>query len=103
MAWSSSNRRASLPKDWPAIRQRVIKRDQGVCQWPLPFGGKCANPANEVDHKKNAHNHGLDNLWLLCTTHHERKTQTEALAGRTRYEPKRINRYEHPNSKRSNR
>lgn len=98
MTWASSNRRASLPKNWGEIRGRVIARDKAVCQWPLPFGGTCGNPANEVDHKNKPNDHTLGNLWLLCHDHHARKTQAEAQAARGRYEPKRIERYEHPNA-----
>jgi 5-methylcytosine-specific restriction protein A len=98
MVWASSNRGASLPNNWGEIRGRVIARDQGVCQWPLPFGGKCGNQANEVDHKDDPADHRLGNLWLLCHDHHARKTQIEARNARGRLESKRIDRYSHPNA-----
>ena len=38
-----SKRRASLPKNWQALRKRVIARDRGVCVW-------CGAPGTDVDH-----------------------------------------------------
>ena len=77
-------RTAPLPKSWPRIRARILKRDGHICQWPVVTGGICGEPANQVDHKVNAasgvDDHSAANLWALCKWHHEQKTGREASA-----------------------
>lgn len=82
MAWQSSNRRSELPPDWPRRRARILRRDRRRCRWPLTFGGECGAEANEVDHRRDPHDHSPANLWALCTWHHQRKTLTESSAAR---------------------
>lgn len=99
--WEGSTRRDRLPDDWPEIRQEVIVRDEGVCQWPVErcerhqagpayaaFGcedcRRCGVPGNHVDHQVRGDNHALDNLWLLCEPHHLSKSGGEGAAARTR-------------------
>jgi 5-methylcytosine-specific restriction protein A len=81
---SQGRRSAPLPKGWPRIRARILKRDGWVCQWDVVTGGKCGEPANQVDHKVNAasgvDNHSDENLWSLCQWHHDQKTGREASA-----------------------
>lgn len=74
--WDNSTRRARLPKDWPRIRRRIIRRDDAQCQWPTPEG-ICGAPGDEVDHRVRGDNHHPDNLWLLCAPHHQAKTIAE--------------------------
>lgn len=83
MTWTTK-RRDELPPGWAKIRARIKRRDEGVCQWPLPYGGGiCGAPGDGgVDHKVDPHYHEDDGLWLLCRRHHDRKTTSEATAGR---------------------
>ena len=57
------------------IRSAVIERDQGQCR-------KCGGPANQIDHICGNEN-TLDNLQLLCSKCHNKKTT----AGFTRITP----------------
>ena len=75
MAWSSSNRRQRLPKDWPAIRARILKRDGYRCG--LLLGG-CLTVATEVDHRVRGDNHDESNLQAVCSSCHKKKTLVEA-------------------------
>lgn len=75
MAWETSSRRARLPKNWHKIRQRVIRRDGGMCQ-------RCGQPGVDVDHIIPGDNHALENLEFLCRKCHTAKTQREAAAAR---------------------
>lgn len=84
MAWDSSDRRTDLPANWRDIRASILERDRHSCQWPLTFGGVCGVHANEVDHKRGRTNHALENLWALCPTHHQAKTQREARQAKPR-------------------
>lgn len=82
MAWESSDRSARLPADWKDRVKKVWERDGGQCTWRLKSGKRCPRGGRDVDHIKNDDNHDLSNLRLLCGTHHDRKTQREAWAGR---------------------
>lgn len=83
--WKDSNRRRELPPDWPRIRQRIIARDAGVCQWPEPDGTRrngfgepiCGAPGRDVDHRIRGNDHRDANLQLLCRDHHARKSAAE--------------------------
>ena len=48
-----------------------------------PTGDVCGAQGRDVDHKHNRMDHRIEALWLLCPTHHDTKTNAEALAGRT--------------------
>lgn len=82
--WADSTRHSRLPKDWPARRAAVRKRDGDVCWW---CGRGGAVPGNsEVDHKVRGDDHRLENLGLIHTEPcHKQKTQQEAHAQRWRY------------------
>lgn len=55
-AWQGSTRRARLPKDWPAIRRRILARDAGICH-------VCRQPgADDVDHLRAGDDHSDANL-----------------------------------------
>ncbi|QPB09759.1 HNH endonuclease [Streptomyces phage Shaeky] len=82
MAWSTSNRRSELPRNWDALRKRVIRRDMGMCRGVLDEGALCGNPGTEVDHIRPGDDHTLGNLQLLCHTCHARKTHAESRAAR---------------------
>jgi 5-methylcytosine-specific restriction endonuclease McrA len=73
MPWDPRNRR-DLPKGWPAIRQRVFKRDQRHCR--LRYAG-CIDYASEVDHIGDRNNHDLENLQAACLWCHARKSSRQ--------------------------
>jgi 5-methylcytosine-specific restriction protein A len=74
--WDTSNRRATLPPNWPTIRQRILNRDGHACTI-------CGAVANQVDHiVRGAGDHDA-NLTSLCQQHHAWKSALEgALAMR---------------------
>jgi len=78
--WHSSKRRPD-PPGWKATRQYVIARAGGICQ----HEDGCNYEGKDVDHIVNVANGGtdhVDNLRLLCTWHHKRKTAQEAAQAR---------------------
>jgi 5-methylcytosine-specific restriction endonuclease McrA len=77
MAWQGSTRRARLPKDWPRIRRRIIRRDKGVCVARYSDGRICGLPGTEVDHIQPGGDHRDSNLQLLCAWHHRHKSSAE--------------------------
>lgn len=77
MAWQGSTRRARLPKDWPRIRRRIIRRDKGACVATYSDGTQCGMPGTDVDHIVPGDDHRDENLQLLCTWHHARKSAHE--------------------------
>ncbi|GAA3018217.1 hypothetical protein Sfulv_55070 [Streptomyces fulvorobeus] len=84
MAWDGSTRRSRLPKNWPRIRRRIIRRDGGVCVALYSTGARCELPGTDVDHIVPGDDHTEANLQLLCTWHHLRKSSTEGNAARLR-------------------
>lgn len=77
MAWDGSTRRQRLPKDWPRIRRRIIRRDKGVCTALYSDGRRCDLLGTDVDHIVPGDDHSDANLQLLCTWHHTRKSSSE--------------------------
>lgn len=77
MAWQGSTRRARLPKNWPVIRRRVLRRDRGVCQARFSDGRLCGAEAADVDHIRPGDDHSMDNLRALCGWCHARKSAQE--------------------------
>lgn len=77
MPWSSSNRLARLPHDWPQRKRAVRARDKGICYI-------CGGPgADSVDHVVAGDNHALSNLalahlnvWPFC---HRKKSTYEGV------------------------
>lgn len=76
MPWTSSTRRARLPKNWSALVHIVKVRDRH-CQHP-----GCSGPPDEVDHIKRGDDHTLTNLQALCRDHHKQKTSRESQQAR---------------------
>lgn len=75
--WSSSDRRARLPRDWGTrVRPRILRRDQYQCQWPVA-GGICGAHANQVDHIDPNGGDDDQNLRALCECHHRLKSSSE--------------------------
>jgi 5-methylcytosine-specific restriction endonuclease McrA len=77
MAWSSSDRRAHLPRNWQALRLRVFDRDGYLCQIAGPT---CTGLATEVDHINGRDNHGMGNLRAVCSRCHKARTNVDAKA-----------------------
>ncbi|MFJ3248306.1 HNH endonuclease [Streptomyces sp. NPDC086782] len=77
MVWSSSTRRARLPKDWARTRRRVLRRDKHACTNEFSDGRVCGAPANQVDHITPGDDHSMANLRALCAWCHARKSATE--------------------------
>lgn len=82
--WEGSTRASRLPHNWKAIRQLVIERDHGRCQEHMRDGTPCQDAGTEVDHIEAGDNHTLDNLRLLCTWHHKKKSSAEGNSARIR-------------------
>jgi len=96
MTWYSSDRRAGLPKDWPARRKRVLKRDGYLCQIRGP---RCLGTATDVDHIKRGDNHDDGNLQSACSPCHNTKTSAESIAQRSKLRSRRFRPAErHPGS-----
>lgn len=88
-----SNRRDSLPPKatWNRLKAAVKARDAGRCQ-------ECGGVGTEVDHIKlrgdniidgvPTDDHSMDNLQLLCTQCHARKTGREGGRARARNQRK---------------
>lgn len=74
--WDTSDRKSRLPGNWESLRQKVLKRDQFLCQ-AFTSSGPCLKPASDVDHKQRGDDHSLGNLQSLCSEHHDAKTSRE--------------------------
>ena len=80
--WASSTRLGRLPKDWPATRARILRRDRRIC-WI------CGGPgADAVDHVIPGDDHAETNLRAVhdrLPPHcHRRKSSIEGHAARAR-------------------
>lgn len=78
MAWHTSRRKESLPRDWVKRRAQCIKNADGICEHRTRNGIRCKREATDADHRTDRNNH--DDLQALCSTHHKQKTQREAKA-----------------------
>lgn len=76
---SATDRKATLPINWPKLRRHVLKRDGHACRH-VTAGVRCCQPANQVDHINDRHNHDEANLQSLCEHHHAIKTSQQGLA-----------------------
>ncbi|WP_308426582.1 HNH endonuclease [Streptomyces fuscichromogenes] len=78
--WSTSRRRATLPRNWATLRRRVIRRDGSQCTARHSDGTRCPEPGTDVDHIV-PHSLGgsddMSNLALLCPWHHRAKSGSE--------------------------
>lgn len=79
MAWSTSDRRARLPADWPHLRQATKARARGICEW-VDQDGRCTEQGTDCDHVVQGDDHSLANLQWLCGPHHDEKTRNENAA-----------------------
>lgn len=79
--WRSSPR----PVDWPA-RVAAVKRRDISCRW-VEQGIPCGSIDKlEVDHIGDPKDHRLENLRLLCHTHHKARTRGQAAEGVRRWQ-----------------
>jgi hypothetical protein len=76
--WKGSQRRDELPADWPAIRERILERDERRCRWEMRSGRRCKADATDVDHIGAKHDHSDANLRSLCAFHHGLHTAAQA-------------------------
>jgi len=79
MAWSTSDRRHRLPKDWPTVKTQVKARAHGRCE-ATHHHPHCDGHGTEVDHINPGDNHDLANLQLLSQLCHQVKTDSETAA-----------------------
>lgn len=81
MAWSTSNRKNTLPAGWDRIRPRILKRDGYRCTAiRIDTERRCNARATDVDHITPHSEGGGDedsNLTSLCPWHHSRKSSAE--------------------------
>lgn len=82
MGWETSNRRDSLPPDWPARREQRLEFDGYRCTATMRSGSRCRDRATDVDHHRGRDHHELDDLRSLCSWHHDRKSSREGAAAR---------------------
>ena len=76
MNWATSDRRDRLPDDWPKRVALVKRRAHGRCEETHHAAG-CDGRGRDVDHKVQGDDHSLDNLQLLSTACHARKTRLD--------------------------
>jgi len=82
--WDTSQRRQDSPQ-WKAIRSLVAERDNHRCQEFMRDGEPCTDKGTECDHIIPVSQGGtdsLENLRMLCTWHHARKSSREGQAAR---------------------
>jgi 5-methylcytosine-specific restriction endonuclease McrA len=100
--WKGSNRRQTLPRDWPARVAHVLNRDRRRCRHIREDTNRpCGLPANQVDHVIPHDEGGTDaysNLQALCEWHHNRKSGAEGgrASGRARAAKKAAEKSVHP-------
>lgn len=75
-SWANSTRRSRLPRDWPQIRARILRRDGYRCT-ASDKGVRCRQPATDVDHVSPGDDHSDSNLTSLCQHHHRIKSASE--------------------------
>ncbi|MEW1867030.1 HNH endonuclease signature motif containing protein [Streptomyces caelestis] len=79
--WKGSNRRNELPANWyTELRPFVLARDGYRCRGI--DGQHCGEPANQVDHTGDKHDHRPENLQALCADCHAVKTSRQGNAAR---------------------
>lgn len=79
MAWSTSDRRYRLPRNWPDIKRQVKRRAHGLCEADQ-HQPNCDGIGTDCDHIIAGDNHSLDNLQWLSGPCHQAKTAAENAA-----------------------
>lgn len=80
MAWSTSNRKDSLPANWVHLRSQVLHAAGGRCEVVKRNGHRCHDKAVAVDHIIPHSEGGSDdfsNLQAICEWHHAKKSSAE--------------------------
>jgi 5-methylcytosine-specific restriction protein A len=95
MAWSTSDRRSRLPKDWHRRRAIAQREAGGQCQW-VADGRRCPALGTDCDHIDRFGSDEPSNLQWLCRHHHNVKTGAESVAAR---KPRRRPTERHPGLK----
>lgn len=76
MAWTTSNRKQRLPRNWIQLREACLKAANYRCQWVREdTSRRCGEYANQADHVR-----AMDDkspLQALCEYHHSRKSSAE--------------------------
>lgn len=76
MSWSTSNRKARLPRNWVQLRDECLKRASYRCQWIRTDTERpCGEYANQADHITAGDDHSR--LQALCEHHHRVKSSSE--------------------------
>lgn len=82
MGWETSDRRDTLPANWPALRAERLLIDGHRCTSTMRDGSRCRDRATDVDHPDDRTNHRVEDLRSICTWHHRRKSSREGAAAR---------------------
>jgi len=96
--WQGSDRRSTLPSNWPAIRRPILRRDGRRCTWlgdldadgrPAEYmaGGydhaqRCTEHATDVDHIGDRLDHRPQNLRSLCGRHHRHRSTLQGVVAK---------------------
>ena len=102
MAWSTSNRKATLPRGWEKTQSRILARDGYRCTAiRTDTNRRCNERATDVDHIVPNFEGGSEddsNLASLCSYHHGRKSSAEGgrAAAAARARRKDASRRRHP-------
>jgi 5-methylcytosine-specific restriction protein A len=92
--WNTSKRRKTETQEFKLNRGLAIERDNGRCQALMRDGTQCKDAGTQCDHIISLANGGtdaLDNLQMLCSWHHNKKTSQEGRDARktvSMYRPK---------------
>lgn len=78
MGWETSDRRASLPRDWHRRRQRAKTRSGGQCEQVGSTGKRCPRPGTDAHHTGESDDHDEEKLQWLCRPHHDVQTNRQA-------------------------
>jgi 5-methylcytosine-specific restriction protein A len=86
---STRNRKAELPRNWRAIREIVLARDEHRCVEKMRDDSRCPTQATEVDHFGAPWDHRPAVLRALCGWHHDRKSSADGQRARRAIKEKR--------------
>lgn len=76
MPWSTSDRRARLPRNWQQIRSAVRARAHGACE-AEKHDPRCDGIGTDCDHITPGDDHRIESLMWLSGPCHRAKTARE--------------------------
>lgn len=79
MAWTTSDRRFRLPRNWPELKRKVKHRARGLCEAERHHPD-CDGIGTDCDHVVQGDDHSLTNLQWLSAPCHRAKTNDENAA-----------------------